>query len=95
MARGFVFIGYGFILNVLGGTAVMSVTKKWKSIAFEVRVWWNPEDQMIHLASNASKTFILTVCDDPKDALKKKARGHRKLFRELSKLLTSAGVPAP
>ena len=71
----------------------MSVRKKGKSTTFEVRARWNPEDQMIHLASDASKTFILTVCDDPKDAPKKKARGHRKLFRELSKLLTSAGVP--
>src|ERR1700683_2161912 len=71
----------------------MSVTKKGKSIAFEVRAWWNAEDQMIHLASDASKTFILTVCDDPKDAPKKKARGHRKLFRALSKILLTAGVP--
>jgi hypothetical protein len=73
----------------------MSVTKNGKSITFEVRAWWNPEDQMIHLASDASRTFILTVCDDPKGAPKKKARGHRKLFREVSKLLISAGVPAP
>jgi hypothetical protein len=73
----------------------MSVIKKGKSITFEIRAWWNPEDQMIHLASDASKTFILTVCDDPKDSPKKRARGHRKLFRELSKLLISAEVPAP
>ena len=73
----------------------MSVTKKGKSITFEVRAEGNPDDQMIHLQANASKTFIPTVCDDPKDAPKKKARGHRKLFRELSKLLISAGVPAP
>jgi len=73
----------------------MGVTKKGKSITFEVRAWWNPKDQMIHLASDASKTFILTVCDDPMDVPKKNACGHRKLFRELSKLLLSAGVPAP
>ena len=50
----------------------MSVRKKGKSVTFEVRAWWNTEDQMIHLASDASKTFILTVCDDPKDAPKKR-----------------------
>jgi hypothetical protein len=73
----------------------MGAARNGKSITFEVRAWWNPEDEMLHLASNESKTFILTVGDDPKDATKKKARGHRKLFRELSKLLRAAGVPAP
>jgi hypothetical protein len=68
----------------------MTLIKKGKTITFEIRAWWNSEDRTIHLASDASKTFILTVNDD-----RTKARGHRKLFRELAKLLRTAGAPAP
>jgi len=73
----------------------MSVTKKGSPSHLKCALDGVLQTKWIHLASDASKTFILTVCDDPKDAPKKKARGHRKLFRELSKLLISGGIPAP
>jgi hypothetical protein len=68
----------------------MRLSKKGKTVKFEVSAWRDSEDESIHLASNASDTFILTVNDDPG-----KARGHRKLFRELAKILREAGAPAP
>jgi hypothetical protein len=68
----------------------MRLSKNRKTVAFEVSVWWDPEDRSIHLASNESDTLILTVNDDPM-----KARGHPKLFRELAKILREAGAPAP
>jgi hypothetical protein len=68
----------------------MRLSKKGKTVTFEVSAWWDPEDQEIHLASNESETFILTVNADPK-----KMRGHPKLFRELVKILREKGAQAP
>jgi len=61
-----------------------------KTVTFEVSAWWDADDKSIHLASNESKTLILTVTDDPTGK-----RGHPKLFRELSKMLREAGAPSP
>ena len=68
----------------------MSPTKKAKTVTFEVSIWWNPEDQSIHLASKEAGKFILTVNRDPTSL-----RGHPKLFCELAKVLKAAGAPAP
>ena len=69
---------------------MVKVSKKGRTVTFEVSAWWSPEDDCIRLASNDSATMILTVRNDPK--LK---RGHPKLFRELAKMLWEAGAPAP
>jgi len=68
----------------------MRLSKKGKTVTFEVCAWWDSEDQKIHLASNESETLILTVGSDPGSE-----RGHPKLFRELTKILRDAGAPAP
>ena len=60
-----------------------------KTATLKISVWWNSEDGKIHLSSKDPK-FILTVGDNPE-----KKRGHPKLFRELTKVLKNAGVPAP
>jgi hypothetical protein len=68
----------------------MRLSKKGKTVTFEISAWWNPNDEKFHLACKEAGKFILTVRRDPK-----KARGHPKLFRELAKILRSAGAPAP
>jgi len=68
----------------------MRLSKKGKTVIFEISVWWDAEDQSIHLASNESDTLIATVNDDPTSK-----RGHPKLFRELTKMLRDGGAPAP
>ena len=68
----------------------MRLSKKGKTVTFEVCAWWDSEHQSIHLASNELETLILTVNDDPR-----KSRGHPKLFRELAKILREMGAPAP
>jgi hypothetical protein len=68
----------------------MRLAKNGKTVTFEVCVWWDADDQTIHMASNESETLILTVSSDPG-----KKRGHPKLFRELTKVLKDAGAPAP
>jgi hypothetical protein len=61
-----------------------------KSVTFQVRAWWEPKDNKIHLAGTGARTFILTVNNNPSNM-----RGHPKLFRELTKILKEAGAPAP
>jgi hypothetical protein len=68
----------------------VKVSKNGKTVTFEVSAWWNPKDGKIRLRSKEAEEFILTVNDDPR-----KARGHPKLFRELTKILRAAGVPGP
>jgi hypothetical protein len=68
----------------------MRRSEKGKTVTFEISAWWNPDDKKIHLSSKESKSLILTVSNDPG-----KKRGHPKLFRELTKILRSAGAPAP
>jgi hypothetical protein len=63
---------------------------KGKTVTFEVSAWWNPKANHFHLACKDGGKFILTVNRDPR-----KARGHPKLFRELTKLLKAAGALAP
>ena len=66
------------------------MSKKGKTVTFEISAWWNPKDEKFYLACKEGGKFILTVGSDPK-----KARGHPKLFRELTKILRAAGAPAP
>lgn len=68
----------------------MRLAKNGKTVTFEISIWWDANDQKIHMASNESETLILTINDDPD-----KKRGHPKLFRELAKVLKLAGAPAP
>lgn len=61
-----------------------------KSIEIPIRVWYDDEQAVIRMASDASIGFISTVNDDPDSA-----RGNPNLFGKLAKLLRDAGRPAP
>jgi hypothetical protein len=68
----------------------MSGSGTGKTVKLEISVWWDAEDQMIHLASKEPKGFISTVGND-----RDKTRGHPHLFSKLTEVLRDAGAPAP
>jgi hypothetical protein len=74
----------------------MKLSKSGKTVNFEVKIWWNPKDRKIRLESKESRSFILTVSNEPsKKNDPSKTRYHPKLFRELTKILRAAGAPGP
>ncbi|MDE0303427.1 MAG: hypothetical protein OXI87_00875 [Albidovulum sp.] len=60
------------------------------SIYFEVGVWYDEEQDSIHITASDVQGFHTTVRKDPK--LK---RGHPNLFGKLAKLLREQGAPSP
>ena len=68
-------------------------TKDGKTIYFQISVWYNEENDRIHISSGKtidSEGFITTVNANPKSK-----RGHPNLFKKLAKLLREHDVPAP
>lgn len=61
-----------------------------KTTTVRLSIWWEPEAQEIHIASNDTERFITTVNDDPTNR-----RGHPNLFRKLADILREDGKPAP
>lgn len=61
-----------------------------KSVNLNVRIWYDPEQGIIRLASSDGHDLITTVNGEAKNA-----RGHPNLFNKLAKCLRDAGKPAP
>lgn len=68
----------------------MPTRKPRKTVRLEASVWYNEEDDKIHIAAKGDHDFITTVNRNPASL-----RGHPNLFRKLALYLREHGAPAP
>lgn len=67
----------------------MRLSKKGKSVHFEVGIWCDKKD-IIHVTCNEIDDFHIAVNPEPE-----RPNGHPTLYRRLAKCLKEAGAPAP
>jgi hypothetical protein len=63
-----------------------------KSIRFHISIWWDEDDQSIHIAMPGKR---ITTIDGKYGVRKGNARTHRHLFEHLARYLREDGRPAP
>jgi hypothetical protein len=61
-----------------------------RSVYLEVGIWWDAEQQQIHLTAKNVSGFHTTVSADSDSK-----RGHPNLFVKLAKVLRDKGAPHP
>lgn len=66
------------------------ISKPGKSVYLEVGIWYDDEQDVIHMTAKNVEGFHTTVNSDEKSV-----RGHPNLFGKLAKVLRDAGAPAP
>lgn len=67
-----------------------TTSKPGKSVYLEMGVWWDADQEQIHLTAKNVEGFHTTVSGDPNSK-----RGHPNLFVKLAKLLRDQGAPHP
>jgi hypothetical protein len=68
----------------------MDVSKPGKTVYLEVGIWYNEDQDNIHITAKDFGGFHSTVNGNPASV-----RGHPNLFNKLAACLREAGVPAP
>ena len=68
----------------------VSVSKQGNSVYLELGVWYQADQDHIHLTAKGVPGFHTTVTRDPSSK-----RGHPNLFGKLGKVLKEAGAPHP
>jgi hypothetical protein len=68
----------------------MRTSKEGKSVYLDIGIWYDEEQDSIHLVAKDVDGFHTTVNRDPQNM-----RGHPNLFGKLAKCLKLAGAPAP
>jgi hypothetical protein len=66
------------------------ISKPGKSVYLDVGIWYDEEQDAIHMTAKDVDGFHTTVNNDGKNL-----RGHPNLFYKLANVLREAGAPAP